>query len=53
MESTTVAILRMWPFTVALAQVITVALDMERHFYVYKQLVASLIPTPPPFFVSG
>ena len=52
------AILRMWLFTVALAQVITVALaqvitaalDVEQHFYVYKELVASLVPTPPPFF---
>ena len=39
----------MWPFTVALAQVITAALDMERDFYVYKQLVASLFPTLPHF----
>ena len=49
MELTTVAILRMWLFTVALAQVITVALDVEWHFYVDKELVASLFPTLPHF----
>ena len=37
MELTTVAILRMWLFTVALAQVITTVLDVEQHFYVDKQ----------------
>ena len=53
MELTTVAILRMWLFTVAPTQVITAALDVEQHYYVYKQLVASLIPIPPLFFVFG
>ena len=49
----TVAILRMWLFTVAPTQVITAALDVEQHYYVYKQLVASLIPIPSLFFVFG
>ena len=51
LDLTTVAILRMWLFPVT--QVITAALDAEQHFYVYKQLVASLVPTPIQFFVFG
>ena len=49
MDLTTVSILRMWLFTVALAQVITAALDVEQHFYVYKQLIAKFPRPPPPF----
>ena len=45
LDLTTVSILRMWLFTVT--QVITAALDAEQHFYVNKQLAASLASLVP------
>ena len=46
MELTTVAILRMWLFTVALAQVITVALDVEFFMFTSNLLLASFLHLP-------